>query len=118
MADKRIIVYGNDIRNCIKEAKKECNKQWWRTADEIDEIDKFMDDDNYKELDYLKVKAKDRYTDLMFDRLVSDIAISVLEIAERVPVPDTIVTEKSYREYKESIIRMIAKEILKEAKVE
>jgi hypothetical protein len=118
MADERIIVYGNDIGACIEEAKKECSRQWWKTADEIDEIDQFMADDNYKELDYLKIKAMDRYKDLMFDRLVSDIAISVLEIAGRVPVPNTIITEKDYREYKESIIRRIAKEILKEAKME
>ena len=118
MADERIIVYGNDIRTCIEKEKKECRKQRWKTADEIDEIDRFMTDDNYKELDYLKIKAKDRYKDLMFDRLVSDIAISVLEIAGRVPVPNTIITEKDYGDYKEFIYRRIAKEILKEAGLE
>ena len=118
MADERIIVYGNDIRTCIEEAKKECSRQWWKTADEISEIDQFMTDDNYKELDYLKIKAKDRYKDLMFDRLLSDIAISVLEIAGRVPVPNTIITEQDYREYKDYIYRRIAKEILKEAGLE
>lgn len=117
MADK-IIVYGNDIHECIKEAQKECSRQWWKTADEITEIDEFINDESYKELDFLRMKAKERYKDLMFDRLLADVAISILSIAERVPVPNVIDTEKSYNEYKNAIYRRIAKEILKEANLE
>ena len=64
------------------------------------------------------MKAKERYADLMFDRLVADVAIAILDIVERVPVPNIIDTEKSYNEYKNFIYRRIAKEILKEANLE
>lgn len=118
MANERIIVYGTDITERIEEAKKECGKMFMKAADELIEIDLFMADDKYKDLDFLRLKARERYADLMFDRLTSDIAVDIFEIVARVSTPNTITTEEEYREYKNDIVRRIAKEILKEAKVE